>query len=554
MPILVAQKNNQTIVLACSHPWRRSSVGFTGFSDAWMDLAAHHRLTRQYTWAENGRVSLVAEIDLTSEREITLALGVGSSEREAASKAWAGLLEGFDAARDRYLAPWRNWQRALPSVVPAGGILMKNSALVLRWLESKTFPGAILSEGGVRPRDVGSAFDAYMSLEAREDAQRLLAFLMEAEDPGGYWSQILRTDGTPASSSVALDQVARVILMVDACRRTFLLNPSKMGRYWPLVLKAAAYLVSTGPFSGTDRWEEPVTPSLYTLSASVAALLAAADMADERSQPGIATYCRKTADYLFEHIDAWTWFNGYYTSGGRPVPNLPPTPDVLALVRFGLRKPDDPRILDTLKALDSTLRVDTAYGPAWKRTPGEKGLRPLLLIERALYELSAGHRESAAALIKTLSAFGRHGFFPERVEPEGDPFGSPFPHGRTHAEYLRLGCLMGEHRAPEGPRFTAERYLLKTPPVVPFDIWRPHRPGTVLARGKKLRIELPESALIHWSDDDWANKQHTLTRDTYLGVHVAELSPKDSAEALVFTFFWLTEGTWENRNYTIPIR
>src|SRR5580692_9623074 len=133
------------------------------------------------------------------------------------------------------------------------------------------------------------------------------------------------------------------------------------------------WMTAGGPFcstppkwAGMGRWEEPVTPSLYTLSVSVAALLAAADMADERSQPGIATYCRKTADYLYEHIDAWTWFNGYYTSGGRPVPNLPPTPDVLALVRFGLRKPDDPRILDTLKALDSTLRVDTAYGPAWK--------------------------------------------------------------------------------------------------------------------------------------------------------------------------------------------
>ena len=179
-----------------------------------------------------------------------------------------------------------------------------------------------------------------------------------------------------------------------------------------------------------------------------------------------------------------------------------------------------------------------------------------MLVERAHYELSAGHRESAAALMKTLAAFGRHGFFPERVEPEGDPFGSPFPHGRT--ECLRNTSAWGASWAntgyPGGRGHGCNGIVLKAPPVVPFDIWRPHRPGPVLARGKKLRIELPESALIHWSDDDWTNKQHTLTRDTYLGVHVAELSPRDSSEQLVFTFFWLTEGTWENRNYTIPIR
>ena len=69
-------------------------------------------MTREYTWAENGRVSLVAEIDLGTgpgKHPGWRRLGVWHQQWpiDAASKAWAGLLEGFDAARDRYLAPWR---------------------------------------------------------------------------------------------------------------------------------------------------------------------------------------------------------------------------------------------------------------------------------------------------------------------------------------------------------------------------------------------------------------------------------------------------------------
>ena len=36
-------------------------------------------------------------------------------------------------------------------------------------------------------------------------------------------------------------------------------------------------------------------------------------------------------------------------------------------MRFGLRAPDDPRILDTVKVIDALLKVDTPSGPAWHR-------------------------------------------------------------------------------------------------------------------------------------------------------------------------------------------
>ena len=45
--------------------------------------------------------------------------------------------------------------------------------------------------------------------------------------------------------------------------------------------------------------------------------------------------------------------------------------DALAFVRFGLRAADDPRIVNTVKVVDATLKVDTPRGPAWHRYQGE---------------------------------------------------------------------------------------------------------------------------------------------------------------------------------------
>jgi len=79
--------------------------------------------------------------------------------------------------------------------------------------------------------------------------------------------------------------------------------------------------------------------------------------------------------------------------------------DFLALVRFGLRAPGDPRIVDTLKVIDGMLKIDTPSGATWHRynddgygehkdgspfdgTGVGRGW-PLLTGERAHYELMA---------------------------------------------------------------------------------------------------------------------------------------------------------------------
>src|ERR1019366_4706379 len=106
--------------------------------------------------------------------------------------------------------------------------------------------------------------------------------------------------------------------------------------------------------------------------------------------------------------------------------------DALALVRFGLRAADDPRILSTITLIDSLLKMNPPTGPAWRRYNGDgygehadgepfdgNGVGrawPLLTGERAHYELQAGNLAAARRLMATLESFaGDGGLLPEQI-------------------------------------------------------------------------------------------------------------------------------------------
>ena len=154
------------------------------------------------------------------------------------------------------------------------------------------------------------------------------------------------------------------------------------------------------------------------------------------------------------------------TKAGIPITEIV-SPDALALVRFGLRAADDPRIVNTVKVIDAVLKVETPRGPRWHRYNGDAygekadgspfdgkagGIGrawPLLTGERAHYELAAGRRDEAIRLLHAMESFaGDGGMIPEQVWdaddiPErglfrGGPSGSAMPLAWAHAEYLKL--------------------------------------------------------------------------------------------------------------------
>src|SRR5207237_2672348 len=114
-------------------------------------------------------------------------------------------------------------------------------------------------------------------------------------------------DGRPYWNGLQMDETAFPILLVDLLRRY---SPKSLGsaqRWWPMVRKAAGFLVRNGPVTQQDRWEEDAGYSPFTLAVEVASLLAAAEIADEVAQSAAAMYLRDTADAWNDNIERWTY-------------------------------------------------------------------------------------------------------------------------------------------------------------------------------------------------------------------------------------------------------
>jgi glucoamylase len=258
------------------------------------------------------------------------------------------------------------------------------------------------------------------------------------------------------------------------------------------------------------------------------------------------------------------------------------SPDALALVRFGLRSADDPRIRNTVKVIDALLKVDTPLGPAWHRYnqdgygehddgrpfdgTGVGRAWPLLTGERAHYELAAGRKAEAVRLAHALERFASDGgLLPEQVwdgddVPErflscGRPSGSAMPLVWAHAEYIKLLRSIRDGRVFDLPGSTVRRYI-QSKAETPFAVWRFNNKRQNLPAGKLLRVELLAPAVIHWSSDGWAGTHDIAAVDADLGIFVADLPTQNlSPEAKVnFTVHGTGETRWEETDYSVTIR
>jgi glucoamylase len=637
-PLLFAQRNGDSLALACSTSWLKRSVGYVGSSDGWRDLKEHKKMTWEYTHAENGNVALTGEIDLSkSQGDFVLALGFGKNPDEAARNAIASLRDGFDKAKQDYITGWHEWIKTHAPQKKNGltsGDLSQISLAVLRTHESKTVPGALIASlaipwgfskgdddlGGyhlVWPRDMVETAGGLLAAGAHEDVRRVLSYLQGTQEADGHWSQNMWLNGSPYWNGIQMDETALPILLVDLAHREKALALADVAKFWPTVKKAAGYLVRNGPVSPQDRWEEDPGYTPFTVASEIAALLAAADLADLNHLAPIATYLREIADVWNSSIEHWMYasgtdwcrkFNveGYYVriapkqtgAGGSnfqkdvDVKNVAASedsrrashlisPDALALVRFGLRAADDPRIRDTAKVIDALLKVETPTGPAWHRynddgygehkdgSPfdgtGIGRVWPLLVGERAHYELAAGNAEEARKLLAVLESFANEGGLiseqvwdspdiPERGLHCGRPSGSAMPLVWAHAEYLKLRRSLRDGRLFDLPPQTVKRYLIdKT--VCPRVVWRFNHKLRSMPPGKILRVETLAPALVHWSADDWKTFQDIKTQDAGLGIHMADLPAKAIPEGrqIQFTFYWPDADHWEGSNFTVHV-
>ena len=495
--------------------------------------------------------------------------------------------------------PTRERRKRTPVDLPESVVdLYRMSAAILAIHEDKRASGAIIASlsipwgntksdhelGGyhlVWPRDLVNSAGALIALGHNVLARRTLRYLMSTQEEDGRWAQNLWLDGTPYWNGLQMDEVAFPILFAEMLRREGKLEDLDP---YPMIRGAAGFLVRHGPVTGQDRWEENGGYSPFSLAIEVAALLVAADFAQHAKDDELATLLRETADAWNARIEEWTYVSGtalaaevgvdgYYVrvapedvcdaspkSGGYiPIKNRPAgndaarydeivSPDALALVRFGLRDANDPRIVNTIKVIDATLRTATSTGPAWYRYNrdgyGEKedgspfdgtGVGrpwPLLAGERAHYELAAGRPDVAVQLLGVMRAQASDGgMLPEQVWdgaeiPEyelsnGRPTGGAMPLVWAHAEYAKLVRSLHDGRVFDMPQQPYERYVRQR---IGCDItlWAPHSRARCMPVGNRLRIQSACDATIRWAIDDCEGTV-TACRATSIGVWIADL-------------------------------
>ncbi|MHB8908834.1 MAG: glucan 1,4-alpha-glucosidase [Syntrophales bacterium] len=638
VPMLFAERGGNALAMACSATWLKRSAGFVGISDGWQDLMHHRIMTWEYTRAGDGNVALCGEVNLAAGGgTFLIAVGFGSDAAEAGNRALASLYEGFEPAKETYVREWQAWQRTMPVMddrKSGASDLLRVSTAVLRTHEAKNFSGGLIASlsvpwgsskgdddlGGYHlawPRDLVESAGGLLAAGACRDVLHVLRYLQVTQEADGHWPQNMWLNGTPYWSGIQMDETAFPILLVDLARREKALDKGDLARFWPMVKRAAGFLLRNGPVTQQDRWEEDAGYSPFTLAVEIAALLVAADLAETNNEPRAAVYLRETADAWNANIERWVYVTGtdmatrigvegYYVriapqekadaaspeAGFVPIKNRPVgrsaepavhiiSPDALALVRFGLRASDDPRIVNTIKVIDGLLKVETPYGPVWHRYNDDgygehadgspfdgTGIGrgwPLLTGERAHYELAAGRRDRAEMMLHALEAFANEGGMlseqiwdasdiPERELFRGRPSGSAMPLVWAHAEYVKLRRSLRDDRVFDTPPQTVRRYQ-REKTEVPFALWRFNQKCRTIREGKTLRLELLAQARIRWSLDGWRTTQETPTLDTGFGVHYADLltTHLPAGGMVIFTILWVESGKWENVDFTVEI-
>jgi len=631
--ILTAQKGGTWLALGATVPFARLSCGYVGASDGWTDLADNFQMDWEFDQALNGNVALMGEINV-EPCEFTLGLAFGDSLHAAISTLFQSLKLPYQEQQQRYKQQWESaCDRLIPleKVSGDGGNLYHSSFSLLLAHEDKTYPGATIASlaipwgetkgdrdrGGyhlVWTRDLVSSVSALVAAGDTDTALRSLIYLATTQQEDGGFAQNFWIDGEPYWTGIQLDEVAFPILLAWLLHRE---NARANFDFYPTILRAAGYLIRHGPVTQQERWEENSGYSPSTLASNIAALSCAAKFARERGDEATAQFVEEYADFLECHIEEWT-----VTTEGTLVPEIkqhyiritpanvndpypnenpnqgtlfissrpPGTPNefpakeivdggFLQLVRYGIRKPDDPIVVDSIRVIDSVIKVDTLFGPCWHRynhdgygqqedgspyTSWGKGRAwPLLTGERGHYELAVGG--DVKKYIKAMEGFASDtGLLPEQVwdQPDrpnvhmflGQPTGSAMPLLWAHAEYIKLLRSTFDGKVFDSIPEVADRYLGDRSSCKSLEIWKFNRQVGKVKKGRTLRIQALSPFHLHWSKDNWQTAEDTPSQSTALGVDFVDI-PIDSQhqEPICFTFFWTLSGNWEQRNYSVMV-
>lgn len=622
----------------------RASCGYVGFSDGWQDLHSDYTMKWEFGSATNGNVAMMGEVnsqgmgqglDGRHVRRFRIAIGFGDGHHAAIVSAMGALIASFDGQKARFIEQWHRVlnPRILSAPAGDGGRLMQISHNVLLAHEDKTFAGAFVASasipwgyakgdddlGGyhlVWTRDMVQTATALMACGRDETALRALVYLACTQRPDGSFSQNFWVNGTPYWKGIQLDEVAFPVIL--AWR---LWKRNALGGFDVLafVERAASFLLLHSPVTQQERWEENAGYSPSTLAVVISGLVCAADLVRAYGADELALVLEQHADWIESHLEDWTVTNAgvlhpdvrrHYMrvrppECGHPyahegcghekvrLNNCPPgapfefeareiiDAGFLELVRYGVRRADDPLIIDSLKVVDAVLKVETPRGPCWKRynhdgygtgadgSPftgyGQGHAWPLLTGERGHYELAAGRDPSL--YLKAIEGFASPGgMLPEQIwdNPDldirgewlrtGDPAGSAMPLVWAHAEYLKLLRSTLDGHVFDRIEVVERRYCGPKPVEAEVEVFTLNRAITEMPVGRDLRILADRRYSVTWTTDDWHTVQEQECEQIGNHTFLADLPVRDlKGGQVLFTLFWIEDQRWDGKNYNISV-
>jgi glucoamylase len=631
---LTANKDSFWLALGTAAPFLRTSCGYVGNTDGWRDISSNFKMDYQFAAALDGNIALTAEIDLRKSYSFTLGLGFGRELNRAVTTLYQSLAVPFAEHRARFL---EQWDRACLHFAPLhkfsgdGGALYHRGRELLLAHEDKTYPGALIASlsipwgeaksdedlGGyhlVWTRDMVNSVTGLAAAGDLSTALRSLIYLTCSQRPDGGFPQNFWIDGKPYWNGIQLDEVSFPITLAWRMHKADALKDFDP---YPMVIRAAHFLVVNGPPTPQERWEENAGYSPSTLASNVAGLICAACFARDRGDLITAQFLEEYADFLEANIETWTVTNdGFLVPGikrhyvrinpinmadpdapesieGKRVfiNNRPPGAQAefpvaeivdggfLELVRYGIRKAGDSLMEDSLRVIDAVLKTDFPAGPCWRRyTHDGYGQRdnggpflgwgrgrpwPLLTGERGHYELAAGR--DPTPYLRAMEGFANstqllpeqiwdRSDSPRRLLKFGGQTGSATPLMWAHAEYIKLLRSAADGRVFDMIDEVRDRYLKPGRKPSRLMVWKSNRRVEKVSPGDRLRIQATAPFTLHWSNDEWQHVNDNGSISTPLGFDYVDIDVGASDRAPIrFTFNWRETRRWEGRDYAVAI-
>jgi glucoamylase len=375
-----------------SSPVSEMSSSYSGPDDGLSRLRSN-KGSSQSSNATDGNIVQVAKINQPTR--FTTFLAFSKLSEPLSIDAPGEITNGFESSNREYDKGWSDFVKTLPKVDPKYQAQFNMAAMVVKALEDKTTRGGNVASlsvpwggdgngntGGtgyrmIWSRDLYHVFTAFLAIGDKAAAERALDFLFKIQQKeDGSFPQNSSLNGKEGWGSLQMDEVGYPLIMA------WQIGKFDKETYEKHVKKAANFIVNRGPFSPQERWEERPGYSPSTIAAQIAGLVCAADIAKRNGDEASALIWLAAADDWARNVERWTaTTNGKYGDGnyylrisekGEPDGNHKielnnnagtfyeheiVDAGFLELVRLGIKRADDPLIVNSLKVIDQMIKI-----------------------------------------------------------------------------------------------------------------------------------------------------------------------------------------------------